>query len=602
MDRRQFLRFAAGAFTVSSLAAATAGCKTGTAGGNVSDNSQGSGLFRFPQGLASGDPGHSSGVFWTRVVRADGVEGDIPVRLELSRTPMAEDKHDFRLAMGVDLVARKDKDYIVHHKITGLEPDTIYYFRFIAGGDFTRPVGRFRTLPASSAEVTRTSFGVLHGIDWSNNYWDGMLALKGNFREMHYLLLLGGAVTSLVPNPGRDGAQVEIGHTELHLPNGEAVTGIGTAAATYADFRYLHQTYRADDRLQQLLSMFTLLPMVGDADLSDDCWGAHETYTNGNAEQRDRLLAALAAWMQYMPLDWGDVSYDPNNTDFTRIRLNRSFRFGNLLNLVLTEQRLQRTDHAISESLPHEPLNLTGPIGSRNLVTTTELARNGTSAQKIVGDGQMSWLKEELTKPGVVWNVIAGESAMLRLPLNLTKEPDYDQAVRREYLLTADGWDGYRVQQTELLDHVRLNGVKNVVSIAGGGVFSASEIWSDYSQRTPVMVECTTGPISGLTLSETIAEQLGRETDTRFAAVTRLFDQSYMLDNLIKPESLGWMKYLNTGTRGFSVVYVLSNNMVIDFFKLAEMTGLSVPSDTVASRVRVNVEAGSLTMTAAEIM
>ena len=57
--------------------------------------------------------------------------------------------------------------------------------------------------------------------------------------------------------------QVEIGHTELHLPNGEAVTGIGTAAATHADFRYLHQTYRADDRLRQLLSMFTLLkPMV----------------------------------------------------------------------------------------------------------------------------------------------------------------------------------------------------------------------------------------------------------------------------------------------------------------------------------------------------
>ena len=91
----------------------------------------------------------------------------------------------------------------------------------------------------------------------------------------------------------------------------------------------------------------------GDSDFSNDSWQAHETYSNANTEQRDRLLAALAAWMQYMPLDWGDVGYDRAIAISPASKLYRNFRFGNLLNLMLTEQRLQRTDHAIPEAVAH---------------------------------------------------------------------------------------------------------------------------------------------------------------------------------------------------------------------------------------------------------
>ena len=91
-----------------------------------------------------------------------------------------------------------------------------------------------------------------------------------------------------------------------------------------------------------------------------------------------------------VPCHWigGDVSYDPNNTDF-RIRLNRSFRFGNLLNLVVPNS-LQRTDHAISEVAAVSRFNLTGPIAPENPVIDHRAGPAMAPAPKIVGDGQMS--------------------------------------------------------------------------------------------------------------------------------------------------------------------------------------------------------------------
>lgn len=599
MDRRQFLRCAAGAFTVSSLAAAVAGCKTGIGGGSDKE-AGGSGLYRFPQGLACGDPSPTSGVFWTRVVRSDGVEGDIPVTLELSRTPIAIGETSFRLATPIPLLAKQANDYIVHHKVTGLQSDTVYYYRFVVGGDYTR-VGRFRALPSLDAEVSSTQFGMVNGLDWSRNYWEGMDLLKGQYQSLHYLVLQGGVINELVP-PFSAERFVAPAHSALHLPDGMTVAGRGTAAATAADYRYLHQLYRSEENLQELLASFTLMPMLGDNDFSEDFWQAHETYTAANAEQRERLLAALATWMQYMPLDWGDVGYDPTVTDFSRFKLYRSFRWGNLVDLMLTEQRLQRTDHPIREDLPHQPLGQTGPIGSRALLAPAELAANSSAAHKLVGDEQMAWLKGKLQQKGVVWKLIAGESPMMHLPLDLTKEPDYDPALKKVHLLSGEAWEGYPAQLGELLTFIQSQNLNNVVSLASGNLFSASEIWSDYSGvRSPVMLECTTGPISGQAMAERIAELLALEPDGRFDRLQRLFAQSYLLDNLIKKDVVSWIRHLNTGSRGYSVVYVRADRLIVDLLKVQQMSTMAVPTQILASTTRITIDSGTLEIDVLEL-
>ena len=178
-------------------------------------------------------------------------------------------------------------------------------------------------------------------------------------------------------------------------------------------------------------------------------------------------------------------------------------------------------------------LNQPGSVGSRVLPVVAELGRYSTSAQKILGDGQMAWLKG-LAAPGVVWNMIAGESSMTRVPLNLAREPDFPPELKTEFLLTADSWGGYQVQQTRLIDFVRQRNIGNVVSVAAGGLFTAAEIWSDYTQRSPVMVECTTAPVSGHTLTEQVSAQLSQQTDKRYDTLKDLISQSYLLDNKIR--------------------------------------------------------------------
>ncbi len=594
MDRRQFLRFAAGAFSVSSLGSALSGCNP-TTGGNSAPDNAGNGTFKFPQGLCCGDPSSNSGVFWTRVVRADGTPGDIPVTLEISLTPMSNIASGFHLFKQIELVAREQNDYVIHHKLTGLEPNTSYFYRFVAGGDANKYSGRFRTLPAESAEVNRVQFAVLNGMDWSYNHWSAMgeAALRRGsvLANTFYLMLLGGMTNSFVPKEGTV-RSVETEHKALKLPDGLAVSSLGVAASSVADYYYLQQVYRSDERLQMLLGNYTLMPLFGDSDFSNDCWQAHETYTNANAAQRERLLAAMAAWMRYMPLDWGDVGYDAASGDFSRIKLHRNFRFGNLLNLVFSEQRLQRSDHAIREDELHGPLGQSGPIGSRVLADPTELNAKSTNQQQVIGSEQLAWIKQQLKQP-VVWKVLAGESPFVHLPIDFSDEPELDAALRKKMLMSADFWGGYKAQQAEIVDFVRQQNLDNVISFAAGGFFSASEIWADYSaiERNPVMIECTTGPFSSRTFSEEMAAQLKEESDPRYAVLRNFFERSYSLDEKLFEQLQAWLKKINTGTRGFSLVYVLLGEMVIDLARVGELSNGQV-QNIIAGTTRVTLKAG----------
>jgi phosphodiesterase/alkaline phosphatase D-like protein len=205
---------------------------------------------------------------------------------------------------------------------------------------------------------------------------------------------------------------------------------------------------------------------------------------------------------------------------------------------------------------------------------------------------QQAWIKQQLQQP-VVWRVLAGESPFVHMPIDMSSEPTLDPALRKTMLMSTDFWGGYKSQQADLVEFVRQQNLANVVSLAAGGMFSASEIWSDYSatERNPVMIECTTAPMSAPTLSEEIAAQLTRETDVRYAPLRNLFRQSYNIDTNLLEQLQGWLKTVNTGTRGFSMVYVLLGEMVIDFTRVSDLSNGQV-QNVVAGRTRVTLKAG----------
>ena len=76
----------------------------------------------------------------------------------------------------------------LHIDVSGLEPDTWYWYRFTVGG-FTSPVGRTRTTPALDAKPERLRFATACCQDYTDGYYTPYQALVQE--DLDLVLFLG---------------------------------------------------------------------------------------------------------------------------------------------------------------------------------------------------------------------------------------------------------------------------------------------------------------------------------------------------------------------------------------------------------------------------
>ena len=412
MDRRQFLTRTA-FFTVA--AASLAACGGGDDGPT--------GRYTFPQGVASGDPKSTSLVFWSRCVRSGAGSADmIPVTLQVSASPA------FTTALAeVALLASPSHDFTVRAKVTGLPAATPLYYRFVAGSDIS-PVGNAKTSPAAGASVAQLKFAWVTCQDWSVNHWGAMSLLAAE--ELDFLVHVGDYIYETVGASFQAG-QSEPAHGAIVFPDGTALADGSRYATTLADYRALYRTYRGDTRLQALHAKCPLIATWDDHEFSDDCWQDHQTYTNAKLQQTARRRAANQAWVEYMPVDFGDVSFDSTNAAYDNLRIYRDFQFGNLMHLVMTDERLYRDDHVVDEATiaqaqGHDPINGSDSIGTRYFVQQPVLQQfeAGKTAAlgrvpSILGATQTQWWKDTLKGSTATWKVWGNELMLSRLWLDL---------------------------------------------------------------------------------------------------------------------------------------------------------------------------------------
>lgn len=137
VSRRDLLRGAAGALAVTPWLIACGGD-----GGQA----PGSGAM-FSHGVASADPLADRVIPWTHVTPVD--YGPMPVDWQIA----TDVDFDAVVAEG-SAIAEPARDHTVKMDATGLTPDTVYYYRFLAAG--TRSAtGRTRTLPVGDTEGVR---------------------------------------------------------------------------------------------------------------------------------------------------------------------------------------------------------------------------------------------------------------------------------------------------------------------------------------------------------------------------------------------------------------------------------------------------------------
>ncbi|HEX8446017.1 MAG TPA: alkaline phosphatase D family protein [Sphingomonas sp.] len=399
----------------------------------------------FTHHVASGEPGPTSILLWTRFV---GKADESRLRVELSERP------DFaRIAGGGDGVAQAEHDHIVKITVTGLTPDRWYHYRFIAPDGTVSPVGRTRTLPVG--ETRAFNLGVFScsniGFGYFNAY--GHAAAR---RDIDLMLHLGDYQYEYRRGEYPDAAET---------PPGRLVEP-AEATVHLAEYRARYAAYRRDPSLQALHARFPMILMWDDHESANDSWegGAehHDPATDGPWSVRK--AAAVRAYREWMPVsddDWAE------------------YRIGDLAALFRPEERLTARTKQLS-------LVATAMAGKADLNAALARFRDGPwsdPAHTLMGPKQEAWFAARMQAAAKTtkWQVFAQQ-----VNVGLTRMPDvaaewlpkdaapgisaYIQAAIAGAKLglpfNMDSWNGYPAARSRMLK-TGLDADANLVVLSG---------------------------------------------------------------------------------------------------------------------------------------
>ncbi len=468
----------------------------------------------FTHGVASGEPGSTSMLLWTRYVAAQ------PTALQWE---VATDDSFACVVAGGTVEASAARDGCVKPVATGLDPATRYSYRFIAPDGAMSATGRTRTLPVGKTSRFRMAvFGCSNiGYGWFNAY--AHAAAAGEFDlAVHtgdYLYEYARGTY-----PGADAAV----RAEMVDPLDEIVT--------LADYRARHAAYRDDP---DLLRLHQLLPMVAtwdDHESTNDSWrdGAqnHQPATEGSWDVRK--AAAKQAYREWMP-----VSDEPW----------ASYDIGDLATLFRVDSRLEGRDEA-----PDLAKILSGVSSTAEAFAALTTFRDGAwrdPARSMYGPVQEAWLEDGIaasSRGGKRWQVLVNQTIMGTLgaatsllddvpasvPADLRRRLQAASGAARTGLpLNFDAWDGYPAARARLLT-AALDADANLVVLTGdshnGWAFELAQ------DSTPAGVE-----FAGQSVTSP-----GFETYLPWVAPDRLARELVAAN-----KQLAWA---NTGQRGYMAV------------------------------------------------
>lgn len=311
----------------------------------------------FPQSVASGDPKPESVVVWTRAIR-DG--GDVPVVLQVSTSDSFSS-----VIVEFEATAEATADNCLKVRVTGLSPDTTYYYRFLLsdGTDmYSSRLGRTKTAPATDSDRP-IKFAFASCQDYIGRYYNNYLSLLQQ-DDLDFVVHLGDYIYETTGDESfqSGGDERNIVFTDQE---GALVIGVGDnkfqAAASVDNYRQLYKEYRSDDILRQVHEKFPMIITWDDHEFSDDSWQDNATYLDEAADEKNlaRKRNSEQAFFEYMPIDHNALHEEPGSESdalgvteahlFPNTRIYRDFRFGQHLHLVMSDYRTYRPDHLIPE-------------------------------------------------------------------------------------------------------------------------------------------------------------------------------------------------------------------------------------------------------------
>jgi alkaline phosphatase D len=381
-------------------------------------------LAPFLHGVASGDPLPDGVILWTRV---SGQDGPVEVRWTVARDVDLTD-----VVRTGTATASADRDHTVKVDVRGLEPGSWHFYRFEALGACSL-TGRTKTAPSGGVEHLR--FGVASCSSYQHGFFNAYARLAER-DDLDAVLHLGDYVYEYAPG--------EYGEVRDHEPPVEMVS--------LDEYRQRYAQYKLDPDLRRLHQLLPMIATWDDHESTNDSWvgGAenHDPATEGDWATRKAI--AMRVYEEWMPIRVDDPAV-----------IYRSFSYGNLLDVVVLDTRLEGRD---------EPV---GQLGA----TITEAEISDPERQLISAD-QRRFLLDELSSSTARWRFVAQQVMMGQLNAgglpNLedllgVDRPDFPgfRLTDGGNALNPDQWDGYIAERRRFLDHLASNDIGNIVVLTG---------------------------------------------------------------------------------------------------------------------------------------
>lgn len=406
MTRRTFIQ--------STLAAGAATCVAGGIGTAMATGELAHAVFQ--HGVASGDPLPTSVVLWTRVTpTAEATPGSGLGDVVDVRWEVALDQNFSTIHAHGETTTSADSDHTVHIDPYGLEPATVYFYRFHALGQ-TSPVGRTATAPEFTAEVEVLRCAIASCANWESGFFAAYrdIAERGARGELDMVVHLGDYIYEY----GVGEMAGKLGVLRPNQPAWETVT--------LADYRLRYGTYRTDAHLQ---AAHAAVPWVV---TWDDHEIANNAYAHGAANHDDsegdwqaRRNAAMQAYFEWQPLRATNPSEGGH--------LYRHLQFGSLAELLMLDLRSYRAAPGV-----------------------LQLIRGGQTPD-VVGSEQFAWLQQQVETSSTSWRLV-GNSVMLA-KMDIIALPYEVQNAMKEMIgapvntpVLNDQWDGYVNDRDRLLE------------------------------------------------------------------------------------------------------------------------------------------------------
>lgn len=379
-----------------------------------------------------------------------------------------------------------ERNYTVKIDVTALAPGTTYYYRFEYDGSYSIS-GRTKTAPAATEELI---LGIVSCSNYEAGFFNAYGVLADN-EDIDVVLHLGDYIYEYGVGTYGDSST-----GRFHEPRHEIIS--------LEDYRTRYAQYRLDENLRAAHQRHPFISIWDDHEIANDSYkdGA-QNHQEDEGDYGVRSASARQAYYEWLPVRESNTLY-------------RSFSYGDMAQLIMLDERLAGRSRPV-DSLSSPDLD--------------------DPKRSMLGAEQMGWFQNELQSSTARWNIIGNQVIFSYLNWGF---PTFN--------INLDSWDGYPVEQAQIIKFITSNELDNLVFVTG----DTHSSWG---------LEVTNDPFDTYLTEGAVALELGTpsinsgNSDERASTESVLVHESKIVTDSLNPQ----LKYTNMRDHGFMTLTLSEN-------------------------------------------